>query len=107
MIISRRKLFYGSGSEKDLAEKDAVRSALSSITPEDMDSLPAFNGPHNTKKKKNKPLFNRKNALFALTLLQPRTECVIIKKDVNSKGGTIYTARGSDILYPFYHRQYS
>ena len=47
--------------------------------------------------------FSEFNALFSLALLQPKPDCVIIKKEVESiSGNVIFTARGNKIFYSFF-----
>ena len=115
MIINGRR-FYGFGDQKESAQKEVARYTLSSFTPEDMGScLSNFNVPEkvtfkpslsrmkNTtadqNKKKNKDLFAESNALYAISLLKPRAESVIIKKDIDPKGKVFYTDRGSQYLH--------
>ena len=79
-----------------MAQQEAVRSALSSFTPEDMgfNSAAHSSSSVNVHENKNKVCFVQNQALATLNFLKPPTESVVIKKDVNSIGMIMYTAKG-------------
>jgi len=117
--------FSGYGNEEELAKREAIRSALSSFTPEDMGCAPIFRSPIQSVEEDNltsvpaeinqlsnnvpstiPPLsesairkrieYFMRNRPRTLSLMQPKADCVIIKKEFDEiSHGFIYTARGN------------
>ena len=117
--------FSGYGNEEELAKREAIRSALSSFTPEDMGWSPIFrraiqsveedtltsvpaeinqlsnNVPSTIPPLSESAIRKRiehfmRNRPRTLALMQPKADCVIIKKDYDEiSHGFIYTARGN------------
>ncbi len=117
--------FSGYGNEEELAKREAIRSALASFTPEDMGWSPIFRRPIQSVEedtltsvpaeinqlsnivpstipslsesaiRKRIEHFMR-NRPRTLALMQPKADCVIIKKEFDEiSHGFIYTARGN------------